>query len=275
MLMLACIWPDYRRSDPGAWACTHGGQSLAFGAIISHLGLFQNLRPAWNFAIDPPTWSIATEFQIYLLFPIILLPLFRKVGPILSIAVASIAGIILQNRFGRSVGQACPQYIGLFTMGMTAALVRRNMNLTNPHPLLRKSCVAVAIILFLAIIQQIRVCPQKQMLADFLTGGWAAAFLAWCGLNREMKKPSVTVRLLESRFVRSLGDISYPLYLLHYPIIKITSYVVHKFTPSAINGLVIFVVSIGISFAMAYALNQVHWPMRKSMKCPAQEHEIA
>ena len=38
--------------------------------MASHLFLVHNLSEGWIFKIDPPMWSVATEWQIYLLFPV-------------------------------------------------------------------------------------------------------------------------------------------------------------------------------------------------------------
>jgi len=53
----------------------------AFGArqIFSHLALLHNLRESWFFGINPSFWSIAVEFQLYLLYPILLF-LRSKIG---------------------------------------------------------------------------------------------------------------------------------------------------------------------------------------------------
>ena len=50
------------------------------GDLISHLLLVHNLSSAWFHQINAPLWSVATEWQIYFLLPLILLPLFRRAG---------------------------------------------------------------------------------------------------------------------------------------------------------------------------------------------------
>ena len=42
--------------------------------LISHLLLIHNFHHDWIHAIDPPMWSVAVEWQIYFLLPLVLLP---------------------------------------------------------------------------------------------------------------------------------------------------------------------------------------------------------
>ncbi len=48
--------------------------------LLSHALLLQNRSLAWMYKINGPMWSIAVEWQIYFLFPLILVPLWRKFG---------------------------------------------------------------------------------------------------------------------------------------------------------------------------------------------------
>ena len=78
------------------------------GVIASHLFLLHNLRSSWTGKIDPPMWSVATEWQIYFVFALFLLPLWRRFGNALTMLAAF--GLGLAPHFllpGRtSTGQA-------------------------------------------------------------------------------------------------------------------------------------------------------------------------
>ena len=48
------------------------------GNLVTHLLLVHNWFPRWVFAVNATHWSVATEWQIYFLFPLVLLPVWRR-----------------------------------------------------------------------------------------------------------------------------------------------------------------------------------------------------
>ena len=95
------------------------------GNIITHLLLIHNWFPRWAFEINGTHWSVAAEWQIYFLFPLLLLPIWRKFGgPVLVSAglILSILPFVLLPP-SLDLHWTCPQYIGLFALGMMAATV--------------------------------------------------------------------------------------------------------------------------------------------------------
>ena len=81
-----------------------GPVDLTAGAVVSHLLLVHNLNPAWAYKISGPLWSLATEWQIYFVFPFLLLPLWRRAGAGVTAAVALTVGV--------AVGLAWPTWPG-------------------------------------------------------------------------------------------------------------------------------------------------------------------
>lgn len=45
---------------------------LTPGGLVSHVFLVHNLAPGWIYQVNPPLWSIAVEVQLYVLFPFLL-----------------------------------------------------------------------------------------------------------------------------------------------------------------------------------------------------------
>jgi peptidoglycan/LPS O-acetylase OafA/YrhL len=95
----------------------------AFGlkSLIAHLLLVHNFSFQWAFKDDPPIWTVATQWQIYLLFPLLLLPIWRRIGAIGVVILAMTIGLggFLYTGKGHAVA---PWFLGLFAMGMAAAV---------------------------------------------------------------------------------------------------------------------------------------------------------
>ena len=76
------------RSDPAIRAvgrCPRpsrflGAPVAAAGVLVSHVLLIHNLSMKWIFQLAPPFWTVATEGQIYLLFPVMVV-LWRATAP--------------------------------------------------------------------------------------------------------------------------------------------------------------------------------------------------
>ncbi len=192
------------------------------GNIISHLLLVHNFSSSWVYRINPPMWSVATEWQIYFLFPILLLPVWKRFGNIAAIAVGLTIGLIpfyfLPGRINLS--WASPWFPGLFAMGMAAAALTLGYESTEPHWRKIWTSAYTPIILFImALVLQKRHIPIPVWAADALTGAMCASFICWCA---KFTAPSIIsgqrpfiVRMLESVWALRLGSISYSLYLTH------------------------------------------------------------
>ena len=91
------------------------------GVLLSHLFLVHNLSPAWELKIDTPMWSIATEWQIYFLFALLLMPVWRRFGMLGALGTAFVVGMAPHSLFHRYFDDAFPHYLGLFGLGMAGA----------------------------------------------------------------------------------------------------------------------------------------------------------
>jgi peptidoglycan/LPS O-acetylase OafA/YrhL len=106
---------------PGFEAGTN--TNLSAGQLLSHLILVHNWSSVDIYSIDGPMWSLAVEWQIYFLFPLILIPIWRKWGS-LAVAVVSIGlGVAIQFLFDSTQSYIFAWFLGLFTLGMVAASI--------------------------------------------------------------------------------------------------------------------------------------------------------
>ncbi len=221
-------------------AATHHLDIVSRSAFVSHLVLLHNLNASWNTAINIPLWSVATEGQIYFLFPLVLLPLWRYGGVIAALAGGFVLGLLphfLLPRAG-NFDWACPWYLGLFTLGMAAAMIHfapaasvcaRLRNL--PWPALTLGCAVVFAGMIVALP---RVASDDSWGFDLLAGLVAACLVCACAQTtlqmeqtqiqqaKDQKrkhnataKRSGLLRVVEHPFALLLGMFSYSLYLTH------------------------------------------------------------
>ena len=206
--------------------------------FISHLFLLQNAYGAGR--ISYVYWSIATEFQIYFLFPLLLIAL-RRWGNVATTLTVLCLGYALcyllrDTRFARM----SVQYVGLFALGMAAATLAFS---TEPHlqrfrkrfPFGIAAVVCVTIIAGLAArlgwVNSIAEYPFYDLPAGVL----AACLLIMASLG----SGSLVRRVCSWRPLAWLGTFSYSLYLIHVPIIVFLLRYVMR--PHGIEGVAGFV----------------------------------
>lgn len=194
--------------------------NLSGGVLLSHALLIDNLEYAWKFGIDPPSWGVATMGWMYLLFALILLPVWRRMGSMPLILLAIAIGL-LPHFLRHSGDDASPWFMGIFALGMGAAELCRAKSAINPRKAFAWLIAALAI---LALLLGIGFFKEEliweHIFAVDLTTGCATAcgLIGCCGLNQEVNRPLV-LKLLESRPLNALGKISYSLFLAHFPVL--------------------------------------------------------
>ena len=136
--------------------------ALGKGDMLAYLLLIQNLKNIWIYNINTPMWSIAAEWQIYFIFPLLILPLAKKIGILSSAIVVFIitsAPYIVSftspaHNWGhgfRSLWSTHPWYIGLFSFGMLGACINYNNSYKYMKSLHWHIISMIAIIPFLYI----------------------------------------------------------------------------------------------------------------------------
>jgi len=201
------------------------------GVIGSHLLLVHNLSPAWHSRIDYPMWSVATEWQIYFLFPLLLLPVRRRLGVAAAVLAAFAVGLAPLVLFFDRFSGVSPHFLGLFALGMAAA----DVNFSRRESLARwrdrlpwgALSAALGVVLVLASLRHWS-WPLAVAFKDILVGASTASLLVYCtrSLTRrhgESAGPNapLVLRLCESRPAVALGVFSYSLYLIHAPVLAV------------------------------------------------------
>ena len=189
---------------------------------ISHSILWE-----WNL----PLWSIAVEWRIYLIFPLIVVGIgrfgvektvltTRLCSLVLLLGLAILAPLApgLTIHLMEPVG-VMPQLLGLFGFGVLAALWSRSGSRLSKRQLRLGAVVGMGLAVGLEVIWQKSGRELPRFVSDYPFGLGAGCLLAYLA-----QTPTSRLRaLVEWRPLVALGAISYSVYLLHQPIIGLIS----------------------------------------------------
>lgn len=189
-------------------------------AIVAHLLLVQDLFRTGR--INYVFWSIAVEWQIYFLFPLLLIAA-RKWGLLRITLVALLVSFAVSFASkGTRLERAFPHYVGLFAMGVVAAyIVRsrapifeklRSLSIWSAVAGTSLVAVAVAVAYFGWETTHHNIAPF-----DLGSGLFACSLLVATSLN----ETSLSRRLLDWRPLVVLGTFSYSFYLVHAPLLQV------------------------------------------------------
>lgn len=187
-----------------------------FVGVVAHLALVHNLVPALAEYINGPMWSIALECQIYVVFALLLVPVWRRFGPFAQLALALALGLAPHFLFHGALDAAVPWLLGLFAMGVVAAqLTARPQPSRVPWRAVSAGAGVVALVVVALNGQS---TPDGALwLPDLVAGAALALFLI-----ASVDRAGVVARVLAARPVVFLGTFSYSLYLLHGPAVEFT-----------------------------------------------------
>ena len=218
-LALIAVVPPMRRVTGFSWNLA---VPVTPGAVVSHLLLIENLNLAWAVKINPPMWSVATEWQIYFMFPLLLLPLWRRWGTLAMIVTAYSVGVALAIGSQGRLDGACPWYLGLFAAGMGAAVVNFDPDDAARRVRSRVPWSLLSVGFGVSLLAAVKL-HAPWMVADGVAGLAAACLLVACtlGIENASGKRSWILRWFESNWAVRLGTVSYTLYLIHSPLITL------------------------------------------------------
>lgn len=207
---------------------------IPISIILANVFLLQDVMPAHN-AINGPFWSIATEWHLYFIFPL-LLPLLRRFGGIGVMVMCSIlAAMLTRWAMYRPVIFADPlvmvpsppYYIALFGAGIAAAYFYYRFIETESRWIERIAFASAFIVSipFFYFVWKYRILNaetvnqfnSKLYVIDPLCGFLTAALLVAVAVQ---KNTSLVKRLFEFRPLVAIGHFSYSFYLIHIPLLS-------------------------------------------------------
>jgi peptidoglycan/LPS O-acetylase OafA/YrhL len=202
-----------------------GPVDVNLSSVVAHLLLIHNFRGAWLRQINPAYWSIATEWQMYFAFPLLLLPIWRRFGAVATITFGLVVGVLIGQLTGMQMG-ACPWYIGLFAMGMAGSVISFGKTKSRIGAV-GWAWISVGFLAALTIVGW--TLTLNFLWTDILTGLGTMALLIACTERCKTSLAGQTggvvtlLKVLEWRPVAVVGAMSYSLYLIHSPLINVTA----------------------------------------------------
>jgi len=206
-------------------------------------------------------WSVAPEWQIYFLFPLLLLPICRRLGLVILNLFALLLTAPLHFAFHGRFDHLAPWYVTLFVFGMTAAFISHSKSERLVHVQDRVNWGWLALLLCGGCIILLATKPDwsaaRYYASEGLVGLSAAAlivFLSRPAAHEASREGSGIV----SRTLIWLGTISYSIYLVHYPLlVAIQAWLRSVDFPAALRVIVTFGVATVVCLAAAYVFHRI------------------
>jgi peptidoglycan/LPS O-acetylase OafA/YrhL len=210
-------------------------KSLFFsGDLLSHLFLVHNVSRAWEGSINPVLWSMGTEWWIYFIFALVLIPLWRRFGIVFAFMSTLLLGIvpIILLILGLPTLYGFPYLIAAFGVGMTSVAIMYSEHYKSHAHAWRiglNIVIISSVVLFLLIAiftPSLRLDLRSRFVEDFLLAiacGGSIIKLSSVGISSSTNS-GVTwnlKKLLELKPIRLLGKFSYSLYLTHLVVLNI------------------------------------------------------
>jgi peptidoglycan/LPS O-acetylase OafA/YrhL len=228
-LAALALLPALERTVRGALGLSVAGvPEVTAGQVISHVLMVHNFSLAWMAAINASFWSLALEWQLYLVFPLLTWG-FARWGPTRTLAAVLALTLgyrtwvyltqdITRLEVGYIYAYALPGRLFEFVLGMAAAvaLAPRAAN-ASPESLggtVRHYAVASAALSLLGVVVAHRWSPFAPV-TDIV---WGLAF--YCLVMYAGGRSATGGGWLDSRPLVGLGLISYSVYLIHEPLIR-------------------------------------------------------
>ena len=241
-------------------ACYPWG-NIMIEPVLPSLFLMQNYYPETNSQIGSnfSLWSIATEIEFYLAYPVLLL-IWRKLGVVQSLNIFGAISVIAIGLYFYGIKSMAFCSLTFYIMwwagaGLAELYVKGQLNRPS------RSMIFLAIaLLSTGVVTQIQ-GQNLVMIQRFLFGGFFL-ILIWWALS--MGKSLNFRRTILGRTLLYLGRVSYSLYLIHYPMLQLIGYLwVDKFGSKPSNFFVPILFSIGSIFVASVFYKLVEEPSHK------------
>jgi peptidoglycan/LPS O-acetylase OafA/YrhL len=197
---------------------------VTIGQVVSHLLMVHNFSLAWMGAINASFWSLALEWQLYLVFPLLVWG-FRRWGPIRTLAVVLTLTVAYRTwvyctqdvqrlEVGYLYSYALPGRLFEFALGMMAALALARGHGVREPGWIRRYLAGAMLFGLLGLI----VAHRWSIFSPVTDVLWGLAF--FCLVMYAGGRAETGGSWLASPPLVTLGLISYSVYLVHEPLIS-------------------------------------------------------
>jgi peptidoglycan/LPS O-acetylase OafA/YrhL len=199
-----------------------------------HLVMFHNINPRYIDSINGVFWSMPFEWQFYLIFPLLILPVLRARTRWL-VAGAVVVALCMKlvsalHGPGAEIAQL-PWRIDEFVAGMAGAAVAVRSG-WSPRAYARLTWIAAGALVLGAWIVGVRDATWWQPGAmPIIRAAWIDVGVAslLIGISGAM---TPIARIFASRVMVFLGAISYSIYLWHLPTLELTRWAMRTHFPA-------------------------------------------
>jgi peptidoglycan/LPS O-acetylase OafA/YrhL len=210
------------------------------GDMFSHLLLVHNISSKWEGGINPVLWSMGTEWWIYFIFALVLIPLWKRFGPVTALAGSILLGMIptVLLMFGLPTLYGFPHLLMGFGLGMASAILicsqhyRQHNDTWNTA--LNISALLSFLFFFLIMIYlpSIRLDPKTRFIPDLLVAIVCSGVIIKLSFveidGRAKSKILFSIKkILEFKPIKKLGEFSYSLYLTHLAVWSMIGITLH------------------------------------------------
>jgi peptidoglycan/LPS O-acetylase OafA/YrhL len=241
------------------------GEPAALSDIALHLALFHNVVSQYVSTINGVYWSMPFEWQFYLAFPLLVLPLLRGRAVWLAVAAVAVAGGMKLTSLLLGPGAEIAQFpwrLDTFVAGMVGATIAYRRPPSASWQRALAACGLASLLAGALYTGQYRILWWTQDANPFLRAVWLditlpALLIGLCG-------PRVGVaRFFATRPVVWLGVISYSIYLWHIPVMDLSRRLIEPHVPRAALFPLLAVAIVGVSAASYYLIERpFHSPPR-------------
>ncbi len=234
--------------------------ALEAGPILSHLFLVHNINREWLLAINPPMWSIAVEWQIYFLFPL-MVAIWRMWGSAAIWILTTTLGVMQLFVLPLTYPFSDSWFLVLFVTGIIGASIsfsRRPSEIWLRERLPWNWLAlgfTVAMFGFGVVENALNLGSFANWIKDILLGLGVTSLLVYLAKQGSCneRRPSLMLRLFQLPALVHIGRFSYSVYLLHAPIIALMALVLRSAgVPLDIANLAVILMGIPLVTSMSY-----------------------